>query len=282
MKQQYLTWSVGALVVLSTAAEADLVCLPATMDGGCALELGYTTKYTERGLVLRDADTDSVVHGTLTGRYTLSDESAIIGGVRVDYFMMKGFDHHDESSPLCDEGTVLLQYASKPTDNTMWALGYQFVHGGLPGYFHSQRHHGGRYVFNSQRPEEHSLVFDLHHDFAKPEGFFWSSRTQYAFRWTEGWFFSNTLGYEHELSENTAAILSLTWTASLRYFDSSHSNSNGTQGWSLSLALPSQISEDWVLEPYVTGVIAGNGADAAGDFYRDSTVVFGFNLSRHF
>lgn len=244
--------------------------------------MGYVTKYTERGLALRDSETDSVFLASLTGSYKLSNNSAFIGGVKMDFFARKGFDHYDESSPLCDEGTVLLQYAARATKNTVWAFGYQFVHGGLPGYLHSERHHGGRYIFNSQRPEEHSFVLDIHHDFAKLKGLFWESRTQYSFRWEDGWYFSNTLGYEYELSKRLSAVLSVTWTATCDYFEHHHLNSNGTQGWVFSLSLPAEVTEKTVLTPYVSCVLAGNGAAAAGDFYRDSTVVFGVNASYAF
>lgn len=275
-----------ALVALSGYAAADMVCLPEVFDPkkphNMQLNLGYATKYVERGLALRDAETDSVFTGELSGAYTLGYDSAIIGGIKVDLFARKGFDHHDDSSPLCDEGTVLLQYAARASEHTVWALGYQFVHGGLPGYLHSERHHGGRYIFNSQRPEEHSVVLDIYHDFSCLKGLFWESRTQYSFRWEDGWYFSNTLGYEHELSERTSAVLAVTWTATCDYFEHHHLNSNGTQGWIFSLSLPTEVTEKTVLTPYVSCVLAGNGADAAGDFYRDSTVVFGVNASYAF
>ncbi len=285
MKNKALTtWC--ALAALSGSAAADLVCLPEIFNPQkkqpLLLELGYSTKYTERGLALRDAETDSVFRGALTGGYILSRDSAFIGGVAVDYFTGKGFDHHDESSPLCDEGTVLLQYATRASENTAWAFGYQFVHGGLPGYLHSERHHGGRYIFNSQRPEEHSVVLDIHHDFSALKGLFWISRTQYSFRWEDGWYFSNTLGYEYELSKRTSAVLDVTWTATYDYFEDHHLNSNGTQGWVFTLSLPMEISEKAVVTPFVSCVLAGNGAEAAGNFYRDNTVVFGANVTFEF
>ena len=271
-----------ALAALSGSAAADLVCLPEAFNPEqsreVSLTLGYATKYVERGLALRDAETDSVFHGALSGGYALSPKSALIGGVKVDFFARKGFDHHDDSSPLCDEGTVLLQYAARASENTVWALGYQFVHGGLPGYLHSERHHGGRYIFNSQRPEEHSIVLDVHHDFTCLKGLFWDSRTQYSFRWEDGWYFSNTLGYEYELSKCTSAVLEVTWTATCDYFEHHHLNSNGTQGWVFSFSLPMELTENAVLTPFVSCVLAGNGADAAGNFYRDSTAVFGASL----
>ena len=102
-----------ALAALSGSAAADSVCLPEAFNPEqsreVSLTLGYATKYVERGLALRDAETDSVFHGALSGGYALSPKSALIGGVKVDFFARKGFDHHDDSSPLCDEGTVLLQ-----------------------------------------------------------------------------------------------------------------------------------------------------------------------------
>lgn len=274
------------LTALSGAAAADLVCLPEVFNSQYApkgnLNLGYATKYVERGLALRDSESDSVFHGALTGGYALSHESALIGGVKVDFFVRKGFDHHDESFPLCDEGTVLLQYAARVSDNTVWAVGYQFVHGGLPGFFHSARHHGGRYIFNSQRPEEHSVVLDVHHNFTCLKGLFWDSRTQYSFRWEDGWYFSNTLGYEYEISRCTSAVLDVTWTATCDYFERNHLNSNGTQGWVFSFSLPMEITEKAELTPFVSCVLAGNGAEAAGNFYRDSTVVFGINAAYSF
>ncbi len=285
MKNKVLTtWC--ALAALSCSATADLTCLPEIynpqQNRTLQLNLGYATKYVERGLALRDAETDSVFCGSLTGGYALSHDSALIGGIAVDFFARKGFDHHDESSPLCDEGTVLLQYATRSSKNTIWALGYQFVHGGLPGYLHSERHHGGRYIFNSQRPEEHSVVLDIHHDFSSLKGLFWDSRTQYSFRWEDGWYFANTLGYKYELSRHTSAVLDITWTATYDYFENKHLNSNGTQGWVFSLSLPTKISEKAVVTPFVSCVLAGNGADAAGDFYRDHTVVFGADVAFEF
>ncbi len=278
------TWC--ALAAFSGSAAADLVCLPEIYypqkESTLNLELGYASKYVERSLALRDSETDSVFRGALTGGYVLSRDSSIIGGVKVDLFADKGFDHYDDSSPLCDEGTVLLQYAARSSENTIWALGYQFVHGGLPGYLHSERHHGGRYIFNSQRPEEHSVVLDIHHSFSCLKGLFWTSRTQYSFRWEDGWYFSNTLGYEHKISERISAVLDLNWTATYDYFENHHLNSNGTQGWVFSLSLPLELSENAVLVPFVSCVLSGNGADSAGDFYRDRTVVFGANVAYAF
>ena len=115
------------------------------------------------------------------------------------------------------------------------------VHGGIPGSFniHNTGNNSGFPAFSHNRPEEHSFVLDIHHDFGKGlENFFWDCRVQYTFRWMTGWWFTNTLGYRYDVNKSTSVIVAGTWNATAGYFDSNSLNANGTQGISLTVSTP--------------------------------------------
>lgn len=253
--------------------------------------LGYDTKYISRGLAVSDsASSDNSVSFQGMGQYTLSDYSAIVGGLRYDWLAGKGFHHYEDGHLLCDEGTALLQYAGRLESGSIFALGYQFVHGGLPGRTNYHNNDGETRdfpFFDSSRPEEHSVVLDFHHEFSKCfNGFYWNSRVQYAFRWVEGWWFINTLGCRRRICERASIVAEASWTASAGYYDSHTWNSNGTQGYQLSLALPYQASEHVILSPFIGAVFIGNGAQAANDrrsdLYRDFSFVAGVSVHYQF
>lgn len=248
--------------------------------------VGYGTKYISRGLALDNSGTDNPVSFQGLGQYTLGNNNSIVGGLRVDWLADKGFHHHATGNPFCDEGTGLLQFAHRYSKGTAIAFGYQFVHGGMPGcinyHAYDATHHDFPF-FDHDRPEEHSLVLDFHHEFTKGlEGFFWDSRVQYSFRWVDGWWFINTLGYQHSVSDRLRVVATATWNASINYYDSHMLNANGTQGYELKVAAPYKLTEKITLNPYVSGVFIGNGGKAAdgwgGESYRDFTFAAGVSL----
>lgn len=252
--------------------------------------MGYDSKYVSRSLAVQDsASSDNAVYFEGCGQYTLSSKDALVGALRFDWLAGKGIDHYNSRHPLCDEGSALLEWAHYSSPQSVWAIGYQFVHGGLPGRlnYHISGSRQEFPFFDSHRPEEHSFVFDWHHDFSKGgEGFFWDTRVQYSFRWVSGWWFHNTLGYRYTLSEHTSLVATATWTASMNYFNRHTANSNGTQGYELSLSLPYKVGRSVTVTPYISTVFIGNGAQAANsrqhDMYRDFTFVAGAGVQYSF
>ncbi len=248
--------------------------------------VGYDTKYISRGMALQESDSDHVIPMELLAQYKLNDQNAIIGGISYTRFITNNWTLSNPAY-MSDEGTGLIEFAHHFTKNTVVAAGYQFVHGGIPGSFN---YHGNGDVrdfpmFDSNRSEEHSFVVDFHHDFGKGlEGLFWDTRVQYAFRWTDGWWFTNTLGYKHELTKKADLVVSATWHSSYHYFDSHTANTNGTQGYSFQLSVPTMVTEHVRITPHVGLNLIGNGAEAANDragadIYRDVTFVAGVGAS---
>ncbi len=243
--------------------------------------LGYDAKYVSRGLALAESDTDHVFPFQLTGQYSIDDKNAIVGGISYTRFL-----HNDTSlrSPktLSDEGTGLIEFAHHFSKRTVLAAGYQFVHGGLPGSWHTPNP-GDQHdfpMFDSHRAEEHSFVLDFHHEFGKGlEGFFYDGRVQAAFQWETGWWFYNTVGYKHEINEKADLIVSASWVSCANYFGATQSN--GTQGYSLNLAAPVTVADHVRVTPHIGVNFIGNGANSAKTHgvYRDTTVTAGVSAA---
>ncbi len=284
----------GAAALFAGLAQADLT-LPfaspefaGTSKGALTGNAGvdYSSKYISRGIALTDSETDHSVLFSAVGQYGLSDKNSIVGGASFNWLASKGLDHYDGHG-LCDELSAVVEYAHRFSKRTVLAGGYQFVHGGLPGrlnYHSNSAANRDIPFFDSSRPEEHSLVLDFHHEFAKGlEGFFWDSRVQYSFRWVEGFWFANTFGYKHELNDKTDVIVSATWNASMNYFDSHTGSANGTQGYSLNISAPTMVNERLRVTPHAGMYFIGNGAEAANrygvDTCRDFTFVVGVGAS---
>ncbi len=232
---------------------------------------------------MQDCTTDNAILFSALGQYGLGNKTALVAGGSYNWLADKGFDHYDNHT-LCDELSGIIQIAHHISRYTTLAGGYQFVHGGLPGRLNYHQSADTREfpIFDSNRPEEHSLVFDLHRKFAKGlEGFFWNSRAQHNFRWVEGWWFTNTLGYKYDLNKRSDIIVSATWHASMNYFDAHTANANGTQGYSIQVSAPTMVSENVRITPHAGILFIGNGAKAANrngaNLYRDTTFVLGLN-----
>lgn len=213
----------------------------------------------------------------------MPDKEALKAYVK-EWLNNPGYREYKLDESMCDEATFTVQFAHYFSERIMLAAGYEFVHGGLPGRLHATDYeakfdavdnfitNGGSYgdimgadagsaAFNSNRAEEHSVVIDLHHEFAKGlDGLFFDSRTRYVFRWERGWWFSNTLGYRYELCDSADLIFSATWHATLGYFDSDMANCNGTQAYTFSVFAPISVTERLIITPHATCTIIGNGA----------------------
>lgn len=298
MFKQIIT--LGSLSLLAGVASADIFPSFASpefkykeagsVSGGISLD--YATKYVSRDMAMSNSRTDHSVKISAVGQYALEHRNAVLLGLSWNEIAGKGSEHY--RAPICDEGTGLLELVHYFGGSTALGFGYQFVHGGIPGRANYHMAKGdassGSHAFASDEPEEHSFVVDFHHDFTRKglEGLFWDSRVQYAFRWVEGWWFTNTVGYKYGVSEKTDLVLSASWTASIGYYDSGTNrtaspNANGTQGYSVKLSAPTTLGKHFRVTPYIGTVFIGNGAEAAnrrhGDVYRDFTFVAGISGS---
>ena len=261
------------------------------------LGTGYATKYVSRGLAFQQSGSDHVVPVEAIGAYDLNKKYSILAGVKYQWLTQNDLTHN--STGISDEATALLGVSRKFSDYTMASLGYQFVNGGLPGLMnvHLGQTSSDFPAFEHSRSEEHSFVLDIHHDFGKGlENFFWDCRVQYTFRWMSGWWFTNTLGYKYDFNPSSSLIVAGTWNASAGYFDRDSLNANGTQGISVTVAVPFKAVDRLVLTPFVSTVWLGNGG-MAGNYrgpsdrfpsripariYRNFTFVAGLGLTYSF
>lgn len=300
-----ITVACTAVFSLSGTASADiqipLRALNSTYDASrpfsALLGTGYATKYVSRGLALQQSGSDHVVPVEAIGSYDLNKKYSILAGVKYQWLTQSNLDH--DSTGICDEGSAILGVSRKFSNSTTLALNYQFVHGGLPGLMNVHRGEtsNGFPAFEHGRPEEHSFVLDIHHDFGKGlENFFWDCRVQYAFRWMSGWWFTNTLGYKYDFNRSSSLIIAGTWNASAGYFDRNSLNANGTQGISVTVSAPFRAVDRLVLTPFVSTVWLGNGGMAGNHrgpserfpfrapakTYRNFTFVAGLGLTYSF
>lgn len=74
-----------------------------------------------------------------------------------------------------------------------------------------------------------------------------------------GWWFTNTLGYKYNFNRSTSLVVSGTWNATAGYFDRNSLNANGTQGISLTVAVPFKAMERLIVTPFAGTVWLGNG-----------------------
>ena len=271
MQHKTIIATCAAMAAFSGMATADIQ-LPLDVlnanNGGktfsAQLGAGYATKYISRGLAFQNSASDHVIPLEAVGAYQLNNQYSLIGGLKYQWLTDNGLEHND--SGICDEGSAILGVSRKFGKSTVAALSYQFVHGGIPGRFHIHNtgNNSGFPAFSHNRPEEHSFVLDIHHDFGKGlENFFWDCRVQYTFRWMTGWWFTNTLGYKYDVNKSTSVIVAGTWNATAGYFDSNSLNANGTQGISLTVSAPVKATKDLTVTPFVGTVWLGNGGLAA-------------------
>lgn len=261
----------AAAFSLSGMASADihvpLRALNASYDASrpfsAMLATGYATEYVSRGLSFEFSGTNHTIPVAAIGSYDLNDKYAVLAGLKYEWLTQNNLTHSHIG--ISDESTALLGVTRKFSDYTMASLGYQFVNGGLPGLMNG--HLGetsGFPAFDHARPEEHSFVLDIHHDFGKGlENFFWDCRVQYTFRWMSGWWFTNTLGYKYDFNQAVSLIVAGTWNATAGYFDRTSINDNGTQGIGLTVAVPFKTVDRLVLTPFISTVWLGNGGRTA-------------------
>lgn len=259
-------------------------------------KVAYNTKYVSRGLAFQQSGSDHVVPVEAIGAYKLNKKYALVGGLKYQWLTQNDLTH--DSTGISDEGSALLGVSRKFSDYTMASLSYQFVNGGLPGILNVHKGEAPSFpAFHHGHSEEHSFVLDIHHDFGKGlENFFWDCRVQYTFRWMSGWWFTNTLGYKYDFNPSTSLVVAGTWNASSGYFDRDSLNANGTQGISLTVAVPFKAVDRVVLTPFVSTVWLGNGGMAANHrgpsdrfpwrtpskVYRNFTFVAGVGVSYSF
>lgn len=293
MKRSAFISMLTALAVMGSLASADVVipnyCTAKPGAFKATVSAGYEAKYVSRGLVLADSSTDNVIPIEINGQYNLQNQFAVVGGLRYDWMTANSFKHSRNGNALSDESTFLLGLRKGWNRALTTTLSYQFINGGLPGALNNHRDgSGGARIFDSNKAEEHSLVFDIHYDFGQLghkalKGLFWDARVQYTAQWMPGWWYTNTLGYKFNLCPHADAIVSARWDASSGYFDNRSLNTNGTQGFSLNLDLPCKVTDRVTVTPFVSTIWAGNGAMAAGsDVYRNFTVNLGVGASYSF
>lgn len=224
---------------------------------------GYATKYVSRGLAFQQSGSDHVVPVEAIGAYDLNSKYSILAGLKYQWLTQNNLDH--DTTGISDESTGLLGVSRKFSDYTTASLSYQFVNGGLPGTLNIHKGNASGFpAFDHGRAEEHSFVLDIHHDCGKGlENFFWDCRVQYTFRWMSGWWFTNTLGYKYDFNRSTSLVVSGTWNATAGYFDRNSLNANGTQGISLTVAVPFKAMERLIVTPFAGTVWLGNGGMAA-------------------
>lgn len=229
------------------------------------LETGYASKYVSRSLAFQKSGSDHVVPVEAIGTYGINSKYSVAGGLKYQWLTRNNLEH--DSTGICDEGSAILGINRKFGNFTTATLSYQFVHGGIPGSLNTSKSKGTdtpHPSFDHIHPEEHSFVLDIHHDFGKGlENFFWDCRVQYTFRWMSGWWFTNTLGYRYDLSRSTSLTVAGTWNATAGYFGCNSLNANGTQGISLTVAVPFKATDHLTLTPFAGTVWLGNGGMAA-------------------
>lgn len=266
-----ITTACTAAAAVSGAAFADIQLPSEMLNAGYApskpfsaqIGAGYATKYVSRGLAFQQSGSDHNVPVEAIGAYGINDKYSIVGGVKYQWLTQNNLDH--ASTGIADESTGILGLFRRFGSHTQGALSYQFVNGGLPGSLNIHKGNAtGFPAFNHGRAEEHSFVLDIHHDFDKGlENFFWDCRVQYTFRWMSGWWFTNTLGYRYDLSRSTSLTVAGTWNATTGYFGCNSLNANGTQGISLTVAMPFKATDHLTLTPFAGTVWLGNGGMAA-------------------
>ncbi len=252
--------------------------------------LGYETKYVSRGMAFADADTDNIIPLEAIAVYGLTNNYTLLGGLKYQWMTANHLTHNNHTG-YCDEGTGIFGIA-RTFNNTTLAFSYQFVHGGIGGFLNGHRRDGHPTsipAFDHNRPEEHSFVFDVHHEFSAHglKNFFFDSRIQYTFQWQEGWWFTNSFGYKHTVNDKLSLIGAATWNATMGYFDRYTDQVNGTQAISLTLKAPYRVNDNLTLTPFCGMHWLGNGGISAnkrqaGDVYRNFTINVGVGATYNF
>lgn len=276
-----------APAVVATPAPKTVMETPKRFSGD--VSLGYTSHYSYRGLSMQNAGDDNVIPLVVNLEYALNDKYSILLGGSYTKMVENGMDYE---TGVCseDSATAYLGVRRDWGKGLKTTLGYEWMNGGMLALYHPQRLNTGGLFFNSERGEQHAFNFDVDYDFSELglKGVFWKSRVTYVAQWEQGFWFTNSLGYKYDLCPRAQAIIYGSWDATAEYFDTGLGlNTNGTQGVSLNLEIPSKVCENVTVTPFVRCLWLGDAGIAANkrnheQVYRNFTVLGGVSVTYSF
>ncbi len=268
--------SLTSVALAGTAAPvAPLMAPSAPKAFSGALNVGYSSNYDYRGLVLSSSDGENVTPISLDTRYKVSRATDITAD-----FGYKAI--WDKDVVQDNEFDFNLGVENKLNNYLTGRVGYGLFQGGLPGVFSKlEGNHSVNQEFNA------GLRYDVNG--IGKDGLFLAANAHYSFEGVTGWWFDGTVGYKKQLTERLAGVLSGTVWATSSYFDSKMPMmSNGAQSYSLNLQLPYAVTKNVTFSPFVSAIWSGNGASKDGnDIYgsraiKEFTVAAGATLSYAF
>lgn len=254
------------------------------------ITLGYSSHYTYRGLAVYGGGNDNVIPLLVNLEYALNDNYSIIVGGSYSKIAKNAWDYNSEKGCLNDESSAYIGVKRDWGKGLTTSLSYEWMNGGLMDLFHPERSSSGRWVFHSTPAEQHSINFDVDYDFSEIglKGMFWKSEVMYTAQWRHGFWFANSLGYKYDLCPKAQAVIYGKWDATAGYFDSALGlNTNGSQGVSLNLDIPSKVCKNVTVTPFVRCLWLANGGLAANkrnedQVYRNFSVVGGMSVTYSF
>lgn len=253
------------------------------------VSLGYTSHYSYRGLSMDMAGDDNVIPLNVNLEYALNDKYSIVLGGSYTKVIENGMDY-ETGDCTQDSATAYLGVKRDWGKGLKTTLSYGWMNGGMLDLFYPQREATGTWAYNSTRAEQHSLDFDLDYDFSEIglKGVFWKSQVSYVVQWEQGFWFANSLGYKYDLCPKAQAVIYGRWDATAEYFNAGMGyNTNGTQGVSLNLEIPSQVCKNVTVTPFVRCLWLGDAGIAANkrnneQVYRNFTVLGGVSVTYSF
>lgn len=273
--------------VVATPAPKTVMETPKRFSGD--ISLGYASHYTYRGLSAYGAGNDNVIPLNINLEYALDDQYSIVAGGSYSKIAENGWDYNTGNC-LNDESSLYIGVKRDWGKGLTTSLSYGWMNGGMMDLFRRGRTPAGRSIFHSTQAEEHSINFDVDYDFSEVglKGLFWKSQVTYAIQWQQGVWFANSLGYKFDLCPRAQAVIYGKWDATAGYFDSAMGlNTNGSQGVSLNLEIPSKVCKNVTVTPFVRCLWLGDAGIAANKrneelVYRNFSVVGGAAITYSF
>ena len=268
--------SLTSVALAGTAAPVvPLSVPPAPKVFSGALNVGYSSNYDFRGLVLSTSDGENMTPISLDTRYKVSRTTDITAD-----FGYKAI--WDKDIVQDNEFDFNLGVENKLNNYVIARLGYGLFQGGLPGIIsQAEGNHSVSQEFNG------GFRYDING--IGQDGWFVGANAHYSFSGMTGWWFDASVGYKKHLTQRLSGIISGTYWSTASYFDAKTPGmSNGSQSYSLNLQLPYSVTKNLTFSPFVSAIWSGNGARKDGsELYgsraiKDFTVAAGAMLSYSF
>ncbi|MBT9450288.1 hypothetical protein ICN84_09425 [Akkermansia glycaniphila] len=250
------------------------------------VQAGYKSNYDCRGIVASHSlvEGDSVIPVALDMSYSIAEKEALLFGISYDVLTSGHHLYGMDGASFHNEADIYAAYQQKDMGlkNLTATVGWNLNYGGLLGNY-------AKYGKDKAHSVTQEFFLNLNYDIG--DHFFAGVTTSYGFQGVTGWWFQPYVGHKATLCERTDIVTTLGMSATASYFNSENwlGNANGSQAFFVKAELPTKLTENLSVVPFVSLNWLGNGSLKANKGVEDGSkpyknfgVVAGANIVYNF